>query len=292
MANELIIQLGHGSPQPRRLLDTIERFVVPGDNPDRWLDGVKWEPKLCRALTVDAEDVCTADTLDVTPATCVEFITQVPFRISDAMQYSTLDTTFEEMGPRLEAAYNMKISAAFATELVSGAASSGLSLSSEATAPNGAAFGDPATPIWNALAILEEEIAERLRGEVGFIFLPPGLLAQAVESYGLTLQGDRWATPVGNVVISDAGLIAPIAPTGEAASAAAEDWVYASGGVWFQSTSPTLIGGHAERFLVSGGRSDTAFDRNTLVQYVAGYGILVFDPCPVTAVLVSYAMEG
>lgn len=276
------IPLPLGPQQPRRLLDAILPLPSSPDdsNPNRWLDGVTWDPWPCRALTVDAEDVCTADTLDVTPDECDAWLTQTPFRISDAARASLLAYSQEEIGVRLVAVYNRTISAAFASELISGAASGGHSLSSTATAPNGAAFGSAATPIWNAIAVLEEEIAERLQGGVGYIHLPPGLLAQAVKAYGVKLNAvGMWETPAGNIVISDAGYMNPLEPTGQAASGVADDWVYASGPIWYAATVPTLIGDGAET---------VDFTRNRFTRYVAGYGILVFDPCPVTAVLTSY----
>lgn len=276
------IPLPLGPQQPRRLLDVIPPLPSSPDdpNPNRWLDGVTWDPWPCRALTVDAEDVCTADTLDVTPDECDAWISQTPFRISDAAKASLLAYTLEEVGARLSARYNRSVSAAFASELISGTASGGQSLSSTATAPNGIAFGGAAVPIWHALAVLEEEIAERLQGSVGYIHLPPGLLAQAVNTYGLSLNAQgMWETPAGNIAISDAGYLNPPPPTGEAASNATTDWVYASGPVWYAATVPILIGDGAET---------VDFTRNRFTRYIAGYGILVFDPCPVTAVLTSF----
>lgn len=288
------IVLPAGPVQPRRLLDSISR--IPTSGSERWLDGVTWEPTKCRALTVDNEDACATGDIVLTPVTCDAWETQLPFRLTDAMSATTLDLTPDEVGSRLSAFYNRAVSAAFAKELISGAASGGMSLSSEATAPNGAAFGDAATPIWNALTILEEEIAERLQGGAGFIFLTPGLLAQARLSYGLTLVDSRWKdsygralvegrweTPSGNIVISDAGFLNPPPPTGQTASGAGEDWMYASGPVFFESTAPSSVGNPTESL---------NFTRNTFTRYVQGYGILVFDPCPVTAVLASYALEG
>ena len=275
------ITLPDGPLQPRRLLNSIERLPGAGE---RWLDGVRWEPTKCRALSVDNEATCaTAVNSAVVPVVCDAWESQTPFRITDAMSATLLDLTPDEVGARLSSFYDRAVSAAFAKELISGAASADKSLSSEATAPNGAAFNAAATPIWNALAILEEEIAERLQGGVGFIFVTPGLLAQAVSSYGLMLVDEKWQTPSGNVVISDAGFLNPLQPTGQSASTAANDWVYASGPVFYDSSSPSMVGSSAESI---------NFTRDTFTRWVQGYGILVFDPCPVTAVLASYALEG
>jgi hypothetical protein len=278
---QAVIRLPAARRQPRRLLDVLDR--LPGVEGNRWLEGVTWQPTACRALTVEGGDDCSNFDFNVVPDECEAAVTQDPFRVSDAFKAATLDMIYSEVDEMLASRFNLQVSASFASELLSGAASGGMSLSSEASAPNGAAFGVGATPIWNALAILEEEIAERLQGGVGYIHLPPGLLSQAVSECELTLNTDgQWETPVGNIVISDAGYINPPPPTGEGASSGAEDWIYASGPVWFESTVPILIGQGSETLTLS---------ENTFTQYIAGYGILVFDPCPVTAVLVSYNIE-
>jgi len=283
---ELVIRLPLGPMQPRRLLDVIPRIPPQevGGNPLRWLEGVTWEPWPCRALVADDEASCDRESgFTVVPHACEAALTQTPFRISDAMKASTLDLDFPTVEAYLGARYSMQISATFASELLSGTASGGMSLSSEATAPNGAAFGVAATPVWNAMSILEEEIAERLQGQVGFIHVPPGMLVQAVSECALTLDPTGWwRTPAGNVVISDAGYMNPPPPTNEAVSSTGEDWLYASGPVWYEATAPMLVGQGSQTMLMT---------RNTFEQYIAGYGILVFDPCPVTAVLASYNIE-
>ena len=276
---ELHLYLPAGPVQPRRLLDVLPSL---GLSEDRWMAGVTWEPTVCRALYTDNETVCATGDINITPIECQPWVVQVPFRIVDAMKYTHLDLTFDEVETRLEAFYNRAVSAAFARELISGAASTGAALSKQATAPVDQAFGSAAVPVWNALATLEEEIALRLQGGVGYIFLTPGLLAQAALSYRLILVGDHWETPSGNWVISDAGFVDPTPPTGQAASGVNKDWMYASGPVYVQSSGPTLVGEGSETY---------RFTRDTFIEWIEGYGILVFDPCPVTAVLASYALD-
>ena len=277
---EIHISLPSGPMQPRKLLDSIEKFAVPGDSPTRWMAGVRWQPQLCRALTVDNVDVCAGVDQVAADTPCVAWSDQLPFRISDALSASSLEFSAAELLAMSLEFWPTAISAAFAAELVAGAGSGGDSLSSVATAPVGAAFNAAASLCRNAVAILEDEIAIRLQGRAGFIFLPPGLLAQAVHSYGLRLTESGWETPAGNRVISDAGFVAAGAPTGGTAAGASEDWVYASGPVFYQESAPKPVGVGSEV---------TDMTRNTFLQYVEGYGILVFDPCPVTAVRVSYA---
>ncbi|MCH9834418.1 hypothetical protein K0U83_02090, partial [bacterium] len=181
---ELHLLLPIGGTQPLRLLDVIPPLDVP-PGPERWLQGVTWEPWQYRGLTIDNEETCVLSTFDVVPTTCEAWLSQAPFRLSDAIEGANLTYALEEAQGTLTARYNMTISAAFASELLSGAGSADRSLSSEATAPVRAAFGSAATPVWDALAILESEIAGRLFGGVGLIHIPPGLLAQAILTYGI-----------------------------------------------------------------------------------------------------------
>lgn len=290
---ELNIQLGLGVAQPRRLIDVLPRIpeVLDNTNPLRWLQGVSWEPWPCRALTVDGEEMCVEGTFDVVPSDCEPFLTQPPFRVSDAIRRVTLDTSMDGMESVLLTRFNMIVGAAFAGELLSGAGSGGYSLSNTATAPNGAAFNDPASSPAYGLQVLEQEIAERLQGIVGYIHCSPGILSRFVAECGLRLnERNLWETPAGNIVISDAGYINAPEPTGGIASGEGTDWVYASGPIWFESTVPMLIGVGSETF--EGSKVSTPWDRNTFVQYVGGFGIFVFDPCPVTAVLVGFNEAG
>lgn len=280
------IKLPAGRPQPRKLLDIAQTFDVSGDNPKRWLAGVRWPQLVCGSLTATSVVPCSdGDQSATLVEQCVEWGSQLPFRLSDGVKASTLDFTLDELAEMSRELYDRAVSASFAAELISGIGSGGSSLSSEATAPDGAAFGSAATPIWNALAILEEEIADRLHGDVGYIHLPPGLLAQAVSTYGLMLVDGHWETPAGNVVISDAGYVSPVEPDGEAGSDPAEDWVYASGPIFYQRTDGELVGSGSETVNFADGH-------NRIDQFINGHGILVFDPCPVTAVLVSYSQVG
>jgi len=98
-----------------------------------------------------------------------------------------------------------------------------------------------------------------------------------------------WETPSGNIVISDAGYVNPPPPLGEIASTGAEDWVYASGPIFYETSEPSLFG--LSQGLMAGSAAVSPWDRNTIVQWLTAYGILVFDTCAISAILVSYNVE-
>ena len=151
-------------------------------------------------------------------------------------------------------------------------------LPSAASAPAGIAFGSAATPLYSTLGVIEAEFGERMYGRSGFIHLTPGLLANAIENYGVEWRDGRYRTPVGNVVVVDPGFYNADAPTGQAAAAATEEWVYATGQIAYQTSDLDL----------QEARQRPGADHNTITAFAQAHGILVFDSCPVTAVLTSY----
>lgn len=262
---------------PRRLLSAIDTFEAEGL---KWLmNGVTWEPMPCRGLTVVAQDdPCVAVTSTNPDYTCLPYVTQTPFRLYDAFSGSAMDFEMAEIEARLRERLPVMASDAFAHELISGDAGSTMSLSSEAHAPDDVAFGDTVTPRY-AMSVLEAELARQLHGRQGLIHLTPGMLGQVVVDYGLEREGDHWVTPIGNKVITDSGYVDMDPPEGESDAAAGQDWAYASGPVTYQSNEPSLVGD-----------AEFSFDRSTnkMLRWMDMFGILVFDPCPVTAVLVAY----
>jgi hypothetical protein len=146
--------------------------------------------------------------------------------------------------------------------------------------------------------VLEDDLARTLRGQTGMIHMPPGLLGQACESYDLEMGVDgQYRTPLGHVVVADAGYVDALAPGNNAASAASTEWVYASGPVLYRKSGIRMVdGGNIGSTMTDyTGREDlrsadyTGFHtRNDMVRYADVFGIFQFDPAPVTACLASY----
>lgn len=267
------------------LLEQIDRFDVADE---RWLiEGVTWEPRVCgRDVEIVAayEGPCLDDFFSDDPIpTCEEYVEQLPFVVKDRLQGATLELLAEgEIAAQLAARWREMLSWIFANTLVS-QVSGMLTLPSEATEPAGIPFGTAATPLYNALANIESEFAERMYSRSGVIFLPPGLIGNAMDTYGVEWRDGSYRTPVGNRVIVDPGFYNAGAPTGELGVGTAEEWVYASGPVYYQASTAEFDEVRA------GGVGVT--DRNLINAFGQSSGIFVFDPCPVTAVLTSYDPE-
>lgn len=262
------------SPLPRgMLLDIIPEWDANGV---RWFaDGVTWEPFDYGTLRRTSVNACSPATHGASLRECLDYVTALPFALEDAYATSMMNAADGD-GGGMAARWELLRSAAFATELITGSASGGRSLSSDATAPTGVPFGSPATTALNALSVMESHFAEVMQGGRGYIHVSPALLPLLVDR--LIQVGDHWETPTGHVVVADAGYVDAAAPDGEAASAAGEDWIYGSGPVRWQY-----------REGIGGGEPYVDITTNDVSMYLTGYGILLFEPEPVTAILVSYA---
>lgn len=62
-----------------------------------------------------------------------------------------------------------------------------------------------AVSIRDAFALIEQGIARYGRGELGMIHMTPQVLAHARAEYLLEKQGNLWLSPMGNIVVADAG---------------------------------------------------------------------------------------
>ena len=281
-------------PQPRTRgtllasIDTLPVTSMADDSNERWLNGFSWSPNYVRDPKFgSALDACgpvdvNGDAMGLSTA----FADAAGFRVFDGITTSTLNaTTSAALRAGLEARSANWLSWAFARQLATGSAtgaSNNLKTAAVGRAPAGVNYGSTATPLYNAFAILETHLATKIHNGAGIIHIPPGLLSNAIDECALEREGDRFYTPSGHLVVADAGYVGMPAPTGASASGSGEDWVYATGPVFYRLIAPEIVGGE----LVA---VDIRTNDRTL--WIEGYGIVLFEPEIVTAVLASYAKE-
>lgn len=249
---------------------------------ERWsAAGITWQPTPQTALSGGAASACDPASPSNPNYACTPAITQLAFWLYDAFNASYLDTEVGYADALMDERWAIRISAAFAKELLDGVLSaSGRSLSANAHAPAQRAFAAGSVTMLQGIGILEDDLARTIGNARGILHIPPALFNHAVTQATVRERDGRWYTPRGNLVVSDAGYVDAKEPTGQAASAAMKDWVYASGPVRFAATGAETLGNAANEY------SDMT--RNRFVRWKQGYGILQFDPAPVTAVLVDY----
>jgi hypothetical protein len=265
--------------QPRLLLDIATPLppVEGNGNPNRWLEGVTWQPLDCLGISTTAPEPCEDDLFGETwTIDCTEWGTATPFRIQQAFQGSTLNFNDPQwVAERLQSNYERTVSAAFGQRLT-------VALGAVATAPEqGQAFADAAISVEDAIGVLESTIADRLNGGVGYIHIPPLLLGRAVVTSGLQIVDGHFETPAGNIVISDAGYDQATAPTG-GGRADMTDWIWSSGEIFYAKTLPDVFDPTYNDETTD--ESPTAWQRNQYEQWISGYGLLVFDACAVSGV--------
>lgn len=263
------------SPRPRtrgRLLDVARDLDVA-----RWA-GVEWLPWPGADVQTDAVDCDVVYAKDARVLPDLE--DQPAFLLWDALKCSTagirLSTLARFLGENL--ADDGFLSATLGAELESADGSGGNSLANTATVVSATA-----QKLGTAIALLEDFLASTLHGGLGVIHLTPGLFAVGAGMY-YELEGEIWRTATGHAVIGDAGHTGEEPPTGQAAPGTDQRWIYASGDIWYATS--------AVKGVVTATEPDAGAvyvlqnDNRPLAER---YGILVFDPNLVGAVLVDYS---
>lgn len=279
-------------PQPRTrgtLLASIEVLPVTSiadDSNERWLNGFSWSPNYLRDPRFgSALDACgPVDVNGDAMGLSADAAEAAGFRVFDGITTSTLNaTTSAALQAGLEARSANWLSWAFARQLATGSAtgaSNNLKSAAAGRPPADLAYGSAATPLYDAFATLENHLSRTIHDGTGVIHIAPGLLETAINECAVERDGDRFYTPAGHLVVADGGYVDMPAPAGASASSAGEDWVYASGPVFYRMIAPEIVGGE----LVA---VDIRTNDRTL--WIEGYGIVVFEPEIVTAVLAKYA---
>jgi hypothetical protein len=226
---------------------------------------VPWGCDDLQTYGVDCEDPDTKDLVDYP-----EITDQQPFLLVDGIRCSTLSSLPEFMDARLAHNLDVYASAAFAQELLTGAASGGHSL--EGDADSLAAAGD----LVSAIAALEDSLAGALHGGMGLLHMSPGTLA-AVAAAGLAVFTDgQWKTPSGHTIVADAGYAAD-----ELSDTVT---IYATGPVFYAISETQGVG--------SRNQESTDLERNIHLFLGERYGIVVFDPCAVFGIDTPLASAG
>lgn len=184
---------------------------------------------------------------------------QPAFSVYDSVICSTLSKTFEEVSAYIEQRWPVLISHAYATELLTGAASGGHSLQGDDTA-----LGASAT-VLGAVSTLDGVLAQNLRGGQGMLHMAPSILVYAVKDGVVNLKGGKYFSPSGHLVVADSAY----EPAGDPDGVTTVP-VYATGPVYWAATDRRPLSGIAHE--------NTDFSRNTVRAVEEAYGLLLFDP--------------
>jgi hypothetical protein len=300
---ETTIQLPPPAPRARGLLVDVAVQLAEGDTSyqghDRLGQGVQHTPWGCEPLRTGNLD-CSADYLingsgpaldaegDLDPAAIDEdktsailsfdsVVTHPAFKVVDGLKCSTLSfpdansESFTGMTGRVLRRMRTLMSAALMGELVSGWASSGPSLSSEAEVLTAS------TGISKAAERIEAHLAASLQGNAGVVYIPPSLLHLAVNIDWVRVEGGALHTVTGHKVVADAGHDGKRGPTDPANNVF---WLFASADVCYRVSDTNLLGDGSETLDLY---------VNVRERLAEAYAQLAFDPCAVAATAVTIA---
>lgn len=254
-----------------------EQFVHQDHN--RLIAGAKFVPWGVDIAAQMAKHVACGPEEDLSTAigTWPSDETQNAFSMAKGFECSTLSLGFEfdTIAERSEAFLEYVTGLVLTRELITGAASEGLSLQSSAVTPSGSTN----LSISALLMAIDDWFDSVLGNGVGMIWVPTRALTRIVQttSAGVSAaEPDVVRTPAGHIIVGDAGFGAAVTPAvGGTAATAPDTWVYASGPVGYGLNDIKPVGD---------GRQDTLDMTRNIRNVVARRdAILLFDPSTVAA---------
>ena len=215
-----------------------EGFPAPLTTDLRWQGGLQWAPEQTLGggiIGIDCYGATDAMTTDTNPA----ITTADPVVVYAEDHCSTLGwkgRDFEGRARRqLEATQSYRI----ANELWMG------TLAQSETLDNAWLTDDPkivsgaAVAPAEALALIDIGLAHMLGGRRGMIHVSPQVLDQLATNNSITLTGQLWLSPMGNIVVADAGY-----PGTEPLNAAGSDqWIFGTSIVTYRLSDVQIIPG-------------------------------------------------
>lgn len=169
--------------------------------------GWTFQPEGCDISGIDTPD-CAGNVgvmaLDAQPST----ITGSPLWVYSGDECSAFGYLAREWQGRARRRLAATESYEIALELWAGAVQQSESLNNKYLASPGGdsdTVTDGPSSILNAMANLEAALADTLRGQQGLMHMTPQLLTHAVASDLVRRDGNVWVSPMGHIVVADAG---------------------------------------------------------------------------------------
>lgn len=253
---------------------------APGDTgpaePNRWEGGFGYAPENCGGVI--AVDACVPGDLDDDLPDNPDTVESRPVYLVAGDRCSPIDLTRDWQG-RARRQLNAGTSARLARELWTGelaqAQTPDYPNAYLASADADVLSGAPLSPV-NALACLEQGIAEAANGQRGMIHATPGTVTVWNAGGALRREGNLLLTILNTIVVPDAGYPGS-SPDGDDA---------ASGSVWAYGTTmvDVRLGEIQFHQMATSGRPNISarnLDRsaNTVTVYAFRAASATFDPC-------------
>lgn len=191
--------------------------------PPRWQNGIEWVPEQqAQGGVLAVGCLGTTDALATNQAT-PDLVTAFPFLVYAEDHCSTLGWAAHDYEGRATRQLLAVQSAMAAAELERGAVATAESIDNIWLTDNPDIVGAPAAQsVVAALGDIEMGLAEHFAGRRGMVHASPAILTALKAANVLELSGNKWTTPMGNVVASDAGYLGA-APDGNNST---KQWIY------------------------------------------------------------------
>lgn len=170
---------------------------------ERWQAGVEWAPENIAGGQIGVV-ACNGDTTSITPDANAEVQTADPVNLIATDICSAFGFEARDYEGRARRQLAATQSFMLAREFQLGAIRDADSLGNVALV-DATHVGPAPASVLNATAIIESAIGEVLEGRRAMIHVSPQIFTLMKANQDITLQGQRWVTPQGSIVCSDAG---------------------------------------------------------------------------------------
>ena len=248
----------------------------------RWEGGVEWLPQSCTiggALALDCPAGSDEMVLPVAPGT----VEALPFVVWAPDACSTLGSVQRDWQGRARALLSATESFLVAAEVWDGAIADAESLPNVPLASAGADILTAAaeSPV-DALGCIEGGIAGAGFGARGMVHVTPQVLVHLVAAGAVVREGQLWVTPLGSIVVSDAGY----SGNGPAADAdGTSQWIYGTSSMRYRLSPVFTVPGDDDQpsagIVVAVNSAEVYAMRAVLVEW---------DPCVHVAAQVNVGL--
>lgn len=244
LLNKQVIAAQPAAP-PRYGLFIAADEILPGKAADgtlieeRWQWGTAWAPEQNNGGGTAAVD-CAGRTTALTAGTNVSNAKADPFLVWSEDHCSTIGFKARDYLGRAKRQLAATESFRAASELWLGTEAQAVTLDNHwlTEDPEILKSGTAFAPL-DALALIDMGLGRMLAGRRGMIHVSQQLMVDLHANFGLEQSGDKWITPTGNVVVSDAGYPG----TKPDAASGTNQWIYATPMIQYRRSPVDVVPG-------------------------------------------------
>lgn len=240
------------------------------DSSVRWQNGIVFQPDSCSGGGGVVSVGCRGNTTAITPDTRVPLVDADSFVVWASDTCSTLAFGAEDYEGRARRALAASESYWIAHELWSGTLAQSDALSNNWLTSIGSDVltAGAVAPV-QALACLEQGLAQCGKGRRGLIHMTPQLLTHLASGWAVRFEGGYWLTAMGNIVVADAGY-GGTQPDNDAVDASST-WMYATSMMRVLLSPPEVFAPF--------GASSVDRSVNTVTVYAQRLALIQWDEC-------------